>query len=150
MGAIYLGQGIRGQTNSRRYACPVPQGVRAAGGGRARATMTKIRSQTAWVIVFVKKKGPALGDQHRPAAVRSARLNRNDRLDFTRLRINDHELILDEEVVAAAGVFSAVRYDEVIEAAILRNDSHDLFRQHVPPHTRKPSRSSGMTSASGL
>src|SRR4029453_12979897 len=48
----------------------------------------------------------------------------------------NHELIPDQHVVAAADVPSAVRYDEVIEAAILRNDLHDLIRQfdmlHAP------------------
>src|SRR5215208_3464763 len=62
------------------------------------------------------------------------RSHRDDRDDFKRLRINDHELILDEVEVGAAEVLSAVRYDEVIEAAILRNDSHDLRRQRGNLH----------------
>ena len=45
----------------------------------------------------------------------SSRLGRDDRNDFKRVRINDHDLVLDEEV---------------IEAAVLRHDPHDFLGQH--------------------
>src|SRR5690242_4067658 len=68
------------------------------------------------------------------------RSHRDDRDDFKRLRINDHELILDKHVVGSAVVSGAVRYDEVIEAAILRNDLHDVIRHLFKVHARRDAR----------
>ena len=53
-------------------------------------------------------------------------LGRDDRNDFERMRINDHDLVLDEEV---------------IESAVLRNDLHDFARQRYKVHTSRNSSS---------
>ena len=53
-------------------------------------------------------------------------LGRDDRNDFERMWINDHDLVLDEEV---------------IESAVLRNDLHDFARQRYKVHTSRNSSS---------
>ena len=63
--------------------------------------------------------GPQVGFSLQP-------LGRDDRNDFERMRINDHDLVLDEEV---------------IESAVLRNDLHDLARQRYKVHTSRNSSS---------
>src|SRR5690242_5919156 len=80
----------------------------------------------AFVRDSEKKNGPASECRHRPAAsFHLLPLSRDDRHDFQCVRVNNHDLVLDEEV---------------IEAAVLWHDPHDILRQGHKVHTARDSR----------
>jgi len=73
------------------------------------------------------KSGPASQHRHGPAAqFDSVPLSRDHSDDLERARINDHDLVLDKEV---------------IEAAILGHDPYDFARQRDKVHTSRNSSS---------
>src|SRR5262249_48646875 len=72
--------------------------------------------------LVVKETGLRRNTDTGPQPLTSSLLGRDDRNDFERERINDYDLVLDEEV---------------FEAAVLRNDPHDFARQRHKVHTSR-------------